>query len=97
MSGIGRKALYHVREWSEVSTLCPGVVGWPSQMSGSFREVLSERPGVVGRSSRKSRSGREDLPKVREWSGGPPGSPGVVGRSSQKFGSGREVLTEVWE
>ena len=37
---------------------------------------------------------QEALPKVREWSGGPPKGPGVVGRSSRWSGCGREALSE---
>ena len=42
-------------------------------------------------------SGREALPKVREWSGVPPGGTGVVGRTSGMSESGREALPEVRE
>ena len=38
-----------------------------------------------------SGSGREDLPDIREWSGGPPGYPGVVGRPSRISRSGQET------
>ena len=33
MSGSGRVAISDVREWSEGSLGCPGVVGWPSRRS----------------------------------------------------------------
>ena len=49
-------------------------------------------------------SNRVDLPDIRKWSGGPPGSlcgpagyPGVVGRSSRMSGSGWEALPDVQE
>ena len=54
MSGCGRKALSDVREWSEGTPGCTGVVGWPSGCLG-----------VVRRPSRMSWSGREALPDVR--------------------------------
>ena len=54
--------------------------------------------------SHRSGSGREPFPKVREWSGGPPGGPRVVGRPSQRFGrpswrsgNGQEALPVVRE
>ena len=60
--------------------------------------------GSCERLSRMSGSGREDLPNVREWSGGPSGYPGVVrrpslmtgsvGRPSLMTGSCREALSE---
>ena len=46
----------------------PGVVWWPSWMSGNVRES----PRVVGRPSRMSDSGWEALPYIREWSGSLP-------------------------
>ena len=93
MSGSGRDALLDVRMWSGGPRRlegvvrrhpgCPGVVGKPSQMSGSGLETRpevrewSERPsgcqGVAGRPSVICGSGREALPDVQEWSGGPPG------------------------
>ena len=49
MSGSGWKAHPDVWEWSEVSTKsprvplgCPGVVGWPSRLSGSGGEALMD-------------------------------------------------------
>ena len=67
-----REALSDVREWSVDPFQCPGgppgypgVVGWPSRMSGSGWNVL---PDV-----------REALPVVREWSGDPSECSGVVG------------------
>ena len=63
MSGRGS-----LRKWSGGPQLCLGVVGRPSGMSGSGREVLPEDweksggilgcQGLVGRPSRMSRSGR---------------------------------------
>ena len=86
MSRSGREAIPHVRggreTLSDVRQLTggppgsPGVVGRPSQMSGSGREVLpdvrewSGGPpgclGVVRRPSQKFESGRVALPDVRE-------------------------------
>ena len=40
MSGSGWEYLPYVQEWSEFPPLCPGLVGRPSRMSGSGREVL---------------------------------------------------------
>ena len=40
MSWDGREALWDVWEWSEGPPGCPGVVGWPSRMSGSGQEAL---------------------------------------------------------
>ena len=81
-----RKALSDVWECSEgpPGTLgCPGVVGRPSQMSGSGRETLPdvrewsggplECPGVVRSSSRMAGSGQEALLDVRELSRVSPG------------------------
>ena len=58
-------------------------------------EILFQRCGT----------GRETLPKVRKWSGDPPGGPEevgrpslrseVVGRPSRRSGSGRETFPEV--
>ena len=39
-----------------------------------------------------SGSSREAVPKVREWSGVPPGCLGVVGRASRMSESGQESL-----
>ena len=39
MSGSGRETLPDVWEWSGDPPGCPGVVGRPSQMSGSGRET----------------------------------------------------------
>ena len=50
---------------------------------------------MVGRPSRRSGSGEETLPKVRKWSGDPPGGPEVIGRPFRRSGSGREILPEV--
>ena len=44
-----------------------------------------------------SGSGREDLPDIREWSGGLRGSLRVVGRPSRMIRSGREALPNVQE
>ena len=84
MSRSGRKTLPAVWEWWEAlpdawelsggPPGCPGVVGWPSRMSGSVRKAL---PDV-----------REALSDVRDWSGGTLGCPGVVKRLSQISGSG---------
>ena len=88
MSGTCREALMDAWEWSESPhgwsgspPVCPGVVGTPSQMSGSGREALPDVrewsggpprcPGEVGRLSRMSWKGR-----------GP----------SRMSGSGREAL-----
>ena len=43
MSESGREALPHVREWSVGPPGCLGLVGRPSQMSGSGQVAL---PGV---------------------------------------------------
>ena len=40
MSGRGRESLKDVQEWSGGPPGCPGVVGRPSRISGSYREVL---------------------------------------------------------
>ena len=63
MSGSGRKALLDDRVWSGDPSECPkgsygypGVVGWPSRMSGSGQESLP----VVWEWS-------EALPNIREW------------------------------
>ena len=61
MYGSCREAFPDVRELSEGPPVYPGVVGRPSQLSGSG-----------GRPSRMSGSGWETLPNVPEWSGGPP-------------------------
>ena len=78
MSGSCRETLLNVpdwweafpdiQQWSRGPPECPGVVGRPSQMSGSYREALrmSRKP------SQMSRSGREAVPHLRKWSGGPP-------------------------
>ena len=42
MSRIFLEDLPDVLEWSEVSPLCPKVVGRPSRMSRSGREILPE-------------------------------------------------------
>ena len=42
MPGSGRDALPDVWEWSGGLRGCPGVVGRPSQMSGSVREALKD-------------------------------------------------------
>ena len=42
MSRSGQEALPEVRVWSEVSLRCLGVVGRPSQMSGSGWEAFPE-------------------------------------------------------
>ena len=97
----GWGALPDVRQLSGGPPGCPGVVGSPSQMSGSGRESLPDVwewsggspgcPGVVVRLSWISRSGRKALPDVWEWKGGPPGCQRVVGRRSRMSGSGRKA------
>ena len=52
---------------------------------------------MVGRPYQMFRSVLVALPKVREWSGGPPEGLGVVGITSKRSGSGRESLPEVRE
>ena len=42
MSGSCWEALQDVREWSEGPPGFPGVVGRPSRMSGSGREILPD-------------------------------------------------------
>ena len=42
MSGLCREALTNFREWSGCPTVCPGVVGRPSRMSGRVREALKD-------------------------------------------------------
>ena len=53
MSESGWEALPDIWEWSGVPLGCPGVVGIPSRMSGSGREIF---PYI-----------REALPNIREW------------------------------
>ena len=45
MSGSGREPLPNVRKWSGAHPGCPGVVGRPSLMSESGREVLLDVQG----------------------------------------------------
>ena len=52
---------------------------------------------MIRRPSWRFRSGQEALPKVREWSGGPPGGLGVVGRPFWRSVGGRKALREVQE
>ena len=94
MIGSGQVVLPDVREWSGGPPGCLGVVGRPSQMSGSGRESLPDvwggreaLPDVWG--------GQEALLHVRKWLGVLPGCPGVVGRSSRMPGSGREAFSDV--
>ena len=85
MSNSVREAIPNVRELSRgppgcpVDPLgCPGVVGRPSRMFGSYRDSLLDVrewsgspprcPGVVESPSRMSESGWESLPGVRECS-----------------------------
>ena len=62
---------------------CPGVVRWPSWMSGSVWKALPD--------------GREDLSNVWEWLKGYPKYPGVVRRPSWMSGSFRETIPNVRE
>ena len=97
--GVVVTLLVEVRQWSVGLPKGPGVVGRPSQRSGSGREALLEvrawsggpprGSGGVSRRSWRSGSGRKALPKVSKWSGGPPGGPGVVGRPSKRSGIGQ--------
>ena len=85
-----------VWEWSGGPAGFLGVVGRPSQMTGSGRR-LSRISGIY----------REAHPDVREWSGGPTGCPVVVERHSRMSescqrpsrmsGIGRETIRNVWE
>ena len=86
MSGNGREDLGDVWEWSGGPFGCPEVVGRPSGMSGSNREVS----GMSGR-------GREVLSAVWEWSGVPLGYPGVAVMIFWMSGSVREALPDVQE
>ena len=58
-------------------------------MSGS-------RPGAVWRPFRMFGIARQELPEIREWSGGPPECPEMVGRLSRMLGNGREAIPDVW-
>ena len=70
-----------------------GKVGTPSQMS-----LKGGRPFRMSGSCRVSLSDvREDLPVVREWSGGSPGCSRVVGWPSRMSLSSQEALPNVWE
>ena len=86
MYGSGRETLSNVREWSGVNPGCPGVVGKPSQMSGSGRKVCQ----MSGR-------GRKAISNVREWSGDHAECLGMVGRPSRMSGSGQEAFPIVWK
>ena len=101
--------LADVQEWWEAlsdvwkALRMPGVVGSPSQMSGSFWKALMDTR-LPGRPSWMSESGREALMDVQEWLGVPPGCSRVVGSPSRMsgshsrmFGSGRESLPDIWE
>ena len=81
MSKSDREALPHVREWSDSTPGCPGVVGRLSRMTGSGWETFSNI--------------RDALMDIREWSEGSPRFPKVVGRPSLMSGSGWESLRDV--
>ena len=51
---------------------------------------------MVGGPSRRSKSGLETIPKVRKWSGDPPGGMELIGVPFRRSGSGRGILLEVW-
>ena len=91
MSWRGRESLPDVREWSEGPPRCPGLVGRPSQMSGSCWKTLPDVREWSG-------DPLECLGVVESR----PRCPGVVvspsqmsGRPSQMSGSGQETLLNV--
>ena len=78
MSAIGPETLRDVRNWSGDPPGCSGVVGRPSQMSGSGREALPD----VWEESGDPSNGWGSFPGCPEVLGGPPKCPEVVGRPS---------------
>ena len=82
----GRKTLPNVREWSDSTPGCLGLIGKPSWMSGSVRKALPDVRELWG-----------DPPRCPCGVGGPSRCPVVVGRPSQMCGRPSRLSGSGWE
>ena len=105
-SGRGREDFPQVREvlpqiWdgSGGPLAGPGGVGKTSRSSEGVGKTFRRSVRISRRSGRASLSFewvREDLPQVREGSGGPLAGPGGIGRTSRRSGRCRDDLPQFW-